>query len=172
MLQQTEFLSPIGKLILLADDKALHGVWFQDQTYFGAGYDLDAIPKGNNAILAQSIDWLKAYFAGEKPQPHMLPLKPEVTAYRQQILYLLLEIPYGQTRSYLDLALEFERKIGRPTSPRAIGGAVGHNPISLIIPCHRILGHDGSLTGYAGGVDRKIWLLEHEKTGFAKKPVT
>ncbi|MBJ6746322.1 methylated-DNA--[protein]-cysteine S-methyltransferase [Streptococcus sp. 121] len=162
MLQQTEFHSPLGKLILLADDKALHGVWFQDQTYFGAGYNLDAIPKGNNAILGQSKDWLQSYFAGENPQPHVLPLKPEVTVYRQQILDLLLEIPYRQTRSYLDLAMAFERKNGRPTSPRAIGGAVGHNPISLIIPCHRILGHDGSLTGYAGGIERKIWLLEHE----------
>lgn len=162
MLQQIEFHSPLGKLILVADDHNLHGIWFKDQTYFGAGFDLNTIPKGNNAILEQGIDWLNTYFAHKNPSPHTLPLAPKVTPYRQEVLKLLLEIPYGQTRSYLDLAQSFEKKTGHPTSPRAIGGAVGHNPISIIIPCHRILGHDGSLTGYAGGIERKIWLLEHE----------
>lgn len=163
MLQQTTLSSPLGNLILLADHTTLHGTWFQDQDHFGAHYDLQTIPNGNNPILKQTQDWITAYFAGVNPDPQTLPLAPAVTPYRQLVLDLLLQIPYGQTQSYKDLAQAFQQKTGQVTSPRAIGGAVGHNPISLVIPCHRILGHTGSLTGYAGGLDRKIWLLEHEK---------
>lgn len=163
MLQQTTLPSPLGNLILLADHTALRGVWFQDQNHLGAHYDLQTIPNGTNPILKQTQDWLTAYFAGVNPDPQTLPLAPAGTPYRQMVFDLLLQIPYGQTQSYKDLAQAFQQKTGQATSPRAIGGAIGHNPISLLIPCHRILGHDGSLTGYAGGLDRKIWLLEHEK---------
>lgn len=168
MLQQTTLPSPLGKLVLLADNTALRGVWFQNQNHFGAIYNLQTIPEGINPILKQGQDWLAAYFAGVHPDPQALPLAPAVTPYRQIVLDLLLQIPYGQTKSYRDVAQAFQQKTGRSTSPRAIGGAIGHNPISLIIPCHRILGQDGSLTGYAGGLDRKIWLLEHEKIHYEK----
>ncbi|CAJ1225021.1 6-O-methylguanine DNA methyltransferase [Levilactobacillus zymae] len=150
--------SPLGPLTLLGDDQALYGLWFADQQHFGADYDLTAIPTGSTAPLTLALDWLRAYFDGQAPSPFDLPLQPEVTDFRARVLQGLTQIPYGQTVTYQQLA----DQLGQPTAVRAVGGAVGHNPLSIVIPCHRVLGRHGELTGYAGGLDRKIALLTLE----------
>lgn len=158
MFYHTIYPSPLGDLTLLADDQALYGLWFSDQQHYGANYDLGRSKGQVTPLLIRVTTWLDAYFAGHQPDPATLPLKPEVTAFRQQVLSVIRQVPYGQTITYQEIAT----RMGRPTASRAVGGAVGHNPISIIIPCHRVMGSDGSLTGYAGGIDRKIALLTLE----------
>ncbi|MFD1484430.1 methylated-DNA--[protein]-cysteine S-methyltransferase [Lacticaseibacillus baoqingensis] len=160
MLQQITYHSPLGPLVLLGDDQALWGVWFADQQYFGAGFELDQVPNGENASLQAGQAWLKAYFAGhERPRP---ALHFSGTLYRQAVQRALTQIPRGTTVTYQQLAEQVASVIGHPTAARAIGGAVGHNPLSVIVPCHRVVGTNGSLTGYAGGVARKQALLQLE----------
>ena len=107
--------------------------------------------------------WLDIYFSGSEPN-FTLPLAPKGSEFRRSVWKELLRIPYGETASYGEIAKRVETKTGRKTSARAVGGAVGHNPISIMIPCHRVVGSDGSITGYAGGIDKKIKLLELEKS--------
>lgn len=114
-------------------------------------------------VLVQAAHWLRRYFAGENPGPTP-PLAPEGTPFRQAVWAALMEIPYGQTRTYGQLAQALAQRTGGKAAPRAVGGAVGHNPISLMIPCHRVVGAGGALTGYAGGLERKKALLALEKT--------
>lgn len=115
------------------------------------------------AHLGQACAWLDSYFAGEQPDPVSLSLAPAGSTFQQVVWRLLLEIPYGSTTTYGELAVLAAQRVGREhMSAQAVGGAVGHNPVSIIIPCHRVVGASGSLTGYAGGVSRKLWLLEHE----------
>lgn len=166
MLTKTNYPSPIGQLILVSDETALLGLWFEDQKYFGAGFDLRAIPEKQTAISDQVATWLDEYFKGNAPSTDSLPLNPQVTAYRQGVLQVLRQVPYGQTITYAELAHRLSKQ-GAATSPRAIGGAVGHNPLSIVIPCHRVVGSDGSLTGYAGGLERKIALLKLEGADFS-----
>ena len=118
---------------------------------------------GASYVFDRAQEWLERYFSGEKPSPEELPLRPEGTDFQQMVWRELLHIPYGQVTTYGSLAKAVAKKMGRETmSAQAVGQAVGHNPISIIIPCHRVMGTDGSLTGYAGGLDRKIRLLELE----------
>lgn len=161
MLTKTNYSSLLGRLILLSDERELLGLWFEDQKYLGAGFDLAAIPEKQTAISEQITTWLDEYFKGNVPSSETLPLNPQVTAYRQRVLQVLRQVPYGQTITYGELAQRLSAQ-GAATSPRAIGGAVGHNPLSIVIPCHRVVGSDGSLTGYAGGIERKIALLKLE----------
>lgn len=161
MLTKTNYSSPLGRLILLSDERELLGLWFEDQKYLGAGFDLAAIPEKQTTISEQITTWLDEYFKGNVPSSETLPLNPQVTAYRQRVLQVLRQVPYGQTITYGELAQRLSAQ-GAATSPRAIGGAVGHNPLSIVIPCHRVVGSDGSLTGYAGGIERKIALLKLE----------
>lgn len=161
MLTKTNYSSPLGRLILLSDERELLGLWFEDQKYLGAGFDLAAIPEKQTAISEQITIWLDEYFKGNVPSSETLSLNPQVTAYRQRVLQVLRQVPYGQTITYGELAQRLSAQ-GAATSPRAIGGAVGHNPLSIVIPCHRVVGSDGSLTGYAGGIERKIALLKLE----------
>ena len=166
MLTQTRYTSPLGPLILLSDATHLVGLWFADQQHVGAHYPLATIPDGEDAVLRQTRAWLTAYFAGHPttvPQP---PLAPQVTPFRQRVLTILRQIPFGQVLTYGAIA----DRLGQPTAVRAVGGAVGHNPLSLIIPCHRVVGQTGTLTGYAGGLDRKLALLQLE--GWSVDPVT
>ena len=122
------------------------------------GISVDECP-----ALAQTARWLDLYFAGRRPSPDPLPLAPSGTPFRQAVWRILLEIPYGETTSYGAIASRMAREQGvEIISARAVGGAVGHNPISLIIPCHRVIGKHGDLTGFGGGLDRKRWLLIHE----------
>ena len=153
---------PLGKMLLAADDGGLMGAWFYGQRYFARG--LEGAEKNerrgvpfDSPVLLAARRWLDAYFAGERPDAADVPLAPRGTAFQLRVWDALLSIPYGETRTYGELAAELG------SSSRAVGSAVGRNPISVIIPCHRVLGADGSLTGYAGGLDRKRALLELEQ---------
>ena len=152
--------SPLGDITLSSDGEALTGLWFEGQKYFGAtlsgGEEERPLP-----VFDRAVEWLDVYFSGREPG-FLPPLRPRGTPFRRRVWKLLGEIPYGQTVTYGDLARRLAGETGGPASPRAVGGAVGHNPISLLIPCHRVLGAGGGLTGYAGGVDRKRRLLELE----------
>lgn len=153
--------SPVGELLLASDGERLTGLWLKGQKYYAAGM-AEAEEKAGLPVFGTVRHWLDRYFAAERPDPRELPLAPAGTEFRRAVWALLLDIPYGSVTTYGRLAGEYERVSGRKTSPRAVGSAVGHNPISIIIPCHRVVGADGSLTGYAGGVENKRLLLELE----------
>jgi methylated-DNA-[protein]-cysteine S-methyltransferase len=157
----SRYSSPIGELYLACDEKGLAGLWMEGQKYFMAG--VDSYWEREQPALALCREWLDLYFAGEKPEISRLPLAPKGTPFRRQVWRLLCQIPYGQTVSYGEIAKEMAAFAGKErVSPRAVGGAVGHNPISIVIPCHRVVGARHRLTGYAGGLERKLWLLRHE----------
>ena len=157
---QTSYSSPIGEITLAGNGENLTGLWFVGQKYYPT---FSMAQDDSLAVFSEIKRWLDAYFAGERPDPNALPLAPAGSGFRQPVWELLLRIPYGQTTTYGALAKEAAKRLGLASmSAQAVGGAVGHNPISVIIPCHRVLGADGSLTGYAGGVDKKRWLLTHE----------
>lgn len=151
-----EYNSPIGKITIAAHDNALVGLWFAGQKYYMAGIPAGAI-HSNAPIIIQTKQWLDKYFNGLHPCITELPLAPRGTDFQKRVWRELSEIPYGTTTTYGDIA----RRIGAK-SPRAVGVAIGHNPISIIIPCHRVVGANADMTGYAGGIQTKIKLLTHE----------
>ena len=158
MFYRTVYPSPLGEITLVCDDDALVHLSLPGQGEFS--HNAAEMP---HPILTQTKDWLGRYFAADAPSPAELPLRPAGTDFRQLIWKLLLEIPYGQTVSYGSLAKKAAAILGKPRmSAQAVGGAVGANPIAIVIPCHRVVGADGSLTGYAGGVHYKKALLELE----------
>lgn len=150
--------SPLGDILLAAEEGALCGLWFRGQKYEGAGMPAGAVPGPASAdpVLKRAADWLGRYFAGENPARDF-PLNPRGTPFQKVVWKALTEIPCGETSSYGALAERLGCK-----SARAVGAAVGRNPISILIPCHRVLGADGGLTGYAGGLERKKALLALE----------
>ncbi len=149
--------SPLGELILVSDGSALTGLRFTGQRHFPAGLPAPG-PVSASEVFEDTARWLELYFSGERPS--FLPrLSPEGTAFQRTVWERLLRIPYGKTVTYAELAA------GLGTSARAVGGAVGRNPLSLIIPCHRVVGAGGALTGYAGGIGRKEALLRFERGG-------
>jgi len=150
--------SPFGPLTLTANETALTGLWFPRQTYAPA--HPEGIYRPDHPVFKQTADWLATYFSRSSPPP-MPPLAPQGTDFRQAVWQQLLEIPYGSTTTYGAIANQL-RVAGRRVSAQAVGGAVGHNPISILIPCHRVIGANGSLTGYAGGLEikRQLLLLE------------
>ena len=162
MFYSTHYLSPLGTITLASDGTHLVGLWLEGQKYFQA--TVDTLEENRNLpVLAAAREWLDRYFAGEKPLPGELPLKPLGSNFRQEVWSILCRIPYGQITTYGAIAQEMAAARGRSSmSSQAVGGAVGHNPISIIIPCHRVVGTNGSLTGYAGGISAKVWLLRHE----------
>lgn len=155
----TTLPSPVGRLTLASDGEAITGLWLEGQKYFGAGLS-DTVQGKNLPVFAAAGAWLKAYFS-RAPLPPLPPLSPQGSPFRQAVWRLLLEIPYGTVTTYGALARTL-RDRGISAAAQAVGGAVGHNPISILIPCHRVVGSDGSLTGYAGGVANKQFLLELE----------
>ena len=164
MLLKNYIETSMGKLIILADNNYVRGLWFEDQKYMGSHYDISHIKVGDNNVIQEVGNWIREYFLGKEPQIDLDILGPEVTSFRQKVLDVLVSVPYGETISYKEIAeLISKTEGGKFCSPRAVGGAVGHNPIALLIPCHRVIGSNGSLTGYAGGIERKIRLLELEK---------
>ncbi len=159
----TQWASPLGALTLACDREGLCGLWLAGQKYFARGMPPMA-PDPSRPALIQAQAWLASYFAGERPSLEQLPLAPRGSAFQKQVWRLLCAIPYGETRSYGHIAREMAALLGRDSmSAQAVGGAVGRNPISILIPCHRVVGSNGSLTGYAGGIDKKRWLLEWER---------
>ena len=160
-MELTRYASPLGTIFLAADNGALAGLWLEGQKYFAATLDEAAVERDDLPVFRQAAAWLDAYFA-KQPLPDLPPLAPKGSDFRQVVWRLLLEIPYGQVTTYGALA-QILRDRGISAAAQAVGGAVGHNDISLIIPCHRVVGASGSLTGYAGGVDKKIKLLELER---------
>lgn len=162
MINALHYTSPLGDILLASENEKLIGAWFEGQKYY-----LDKISEGliekEDEVLSKTKNWLDRYFNGERPLIDELDLAPKGTGFRQEVWKILCEIPYGETTTYKDIASKIAKNRGiEKMSAQAIGGAVGHNPVSIIIPCHRVIGSNGKLTGYAAGIDRKIFLLKHE----------
>lgn len=163
MLYETQYHSPIGEYLLVSDGKNLVGVWTEGQRHYFEAAGTEPVSKEDIPVLMDTKDWLDRYFAGEKPSICELALAPQGNEFRQTVWKFLCEIPYGETTTYGAIARKTAKAMGKERmSAQAVGGAVGHNPISIIIPCHRVIGKDGSLVGYGGGLDRKRKLLELE----------
>lgn len=156
---KTNYASPVGHLTLASDGESLNGLWMQGQKYFGMADKVEMTEKDDLPVFEAAKGWLDRYFSGKRPAISELPLAPVGSDFRQEVWKLLCEIPYGATTTYGEIAKKLSKS---GMSAQAVGGAVGHNPISIIIPCHRVVGSSGSLTGYAGGIEKKIWLLKHE----------
>ena len=157
----SHYASPLGNILLAADDLGLTGLWFEGQKYFAL--HLDKTCEEKELPLFEDVKkWLDIYFSGKNPD-FKVPLHLHGTDFQKEVWDILCEIPYGQTMTYGEIAGQIASKSGRNSmSAQAVGGAVGHNPISIIVPCHRVVGSNGSLTGYAGGIDKKLALLTLE----------
>ena len=157
---QATIATPLGRMLLARSAKGLAGVWFEGQKHHPA--PLTAMRRPGDALLCRAADQLHAYFAGDA-LVFDVPLDLQGTPFQRSVWQALLAIPAGETRSYGALA----KALGSASAVRAVGGAVGRNPVSVIVPCHRVVGSDGSLTGYAGGVERKraLLALEHATEG-------
>ena len=150
----TQYPSPIGSLTLVSDGQALTGLWMKTQNF-----DISDLPRQDDLPLFAAVrDWLDVYFAGA-PKAIDFPLSPAGTEFLRRVWGILLTIPYGETATYGHIA----KQLGEKMSAQAVGQAVGRNPIGIIIPCHRVVGAKGQLTGYAGGLENKQWLLRHEE---------
>ena len=157
MFFSSHYLSPLGDILLTSDGRALTGLWFYGQKHFPPTFANEILPSSELPVFSETRRWLDLYFAGKCPD-FTPPLAPVGTPFRQKAWATLLDIPYGKTTTYKEIA----GRIGC-RSFQAVGGAVGHNPISIIVPCHRVLGADGALTGYAGGLEKKEWMLRMER---------
>ncbi len=162
MIYKHEYPSPLGEITLASDDEYIIGLWFNGQRHFG-----NILPRQTERkelpIFRKAEHWLDTYFSGKEPD-FLPPLRYDSTPFRKAVCDIMLTIPYGKTMTYGEIATEIARRKGiEKMSAQAVGGAVGHNPISLMIPCHRVVGTGGSLTGYGGGIERKVKLLELEK---------
>ena len=161
--------SPLGGMTMASDGSALTGLWFDGQKYYPEGIVLKdpdepdkGLPTGAIRIFQETERWLSRYFAGGNPD-FEVPLAPQGTDFQMAVWKLLRAIPYGETRTYGQLAEQLAQKEGKTVSAQATGQALGHNPLLLVVPCHRVVGADGSLTGYAGGLERKKQLLALEQ---------
>ena len=158
----SHYRSPIGNILLAADEIGLTGLWFEGQKYFALYLDKEHEEK-EIPIFKKVKKWLDIYFAGKEPD-FTVPLHFTGTDFQNEVWEILCAIPYGRTMTYGEIAKQVAAKKGLPRmSAQAVGGAVGRNGISILVPCHRVVGANGSLTGYAGGIDKKIKLLQLEK---------
>ena len=162
MIYKHEYSSPLGAITLASDGECIIGLWFNGQRHFG-----NILPRQTERralpIFCEAERWLYTYFSGKEPD-FLPPLRYDSTPFRKAVCDIMLTVPYGKTMTYGEIAAEIARRKGiEKMSAQAVGGAVGHNPISLMIPCHRVVGTSGSLTGYGGGIERKVKLLELEK---------
>lgn len=163
----SRYHSPLGNILLAADELGLTGLWFEGQKYFALYLDSDREEK-ELPVFETAKCWLDVYFSGKEPD-FSVPLHFTGTDFQNEVWELLRAVPYGKTTTYGELAKRLAKKRGlERMSAQAVGGAVGHNRISIIVPCHRVVGANGSLTGYAGGLDRKIKLLVLEKADTEK----
>lgn len=164
MLYTSTYKSPIGNLLIAAKDNKLVGLWIENQKYYLSDFKEEIEVADNLEILVRTKKWLDGYFNGKRPNINELDINLIGSEFRKSVWKILKNIPYGEIITYNDIAKELAKQKGiSRMSAQAVGGAVGHNPISIIIPCHRVVGSNGSLTGYAGGIEKKLYLLEHEK---------
>ena len=156
----------IGTLTLASDGETLCGCWFEKDRYFGYGAQMGSgeppVRADDLPVFIQTKSWLDRYFAGEAPDARELPMAQNLSPFQLRVREAMLDIPYGHTRTYGDLAARIAAETGQGASARAVGGAVGKNPLCVIVPCHRVMGAGGNLTGFGGGLDFKVALLEHE----------
>ena len=158
-----EYSSPLGKLTICAKNNHLVGLWIEGQKYFANTVNVEMISEDSLEIFKKTKKWLDEYFKGNRPNIKYLNLSPIGNEFRQSVWKILCKIPYGEVITYGDIAKELAKQKGiERMSAQAVGGAVGHNPISIIIPCHRVIGKNGKLTGYAGGLNAKKYLLNLE----------
>ena len=163
----SQYQSPLGEILIAADEKGLTGLWFFGQKYFALHLDKENVVE-ETKILKDTKKWLDVYFSGKEPS-FKLPLHLTGTDFQNEVWKILCSIPYGKTMTYGQIANILAKRRGiAKMSAQAVGGAVGHNEISIIVPCHRVVGSQGSLTGYAGGIDRKIALLKLENVKMDK----
>ena len=164
MIYTSKYFSPLGNIVLASLNNKLIGLWFEDQKYYLNSIKEEVIEKNDEEIFLKTKNWLDRYFKGKKPDIKELVINPIGSDFRKKVWKILCDIPYGSTITYKEIAEKLAKGKGiKNISAQAVGGAVAHNPISIIIPCHRVIGKSGSLTGYAGGLDRKIYLLKHEQ---------
>ena len=157
----SHYQSPLGDILLAADEIGLTGLWFEGQKYFALYLEQEHEEK-EVPVLEQTKKWLDVYFSGREPD-FTVPFHFIGTDFQKQVWEILAAIPYGQTTTYGEIAKQLAAKRGlKRMSAQAVGGAVGHNEISILVPCHRVVGANGSLTGYAGGIDKKVALLKLE----------
>ena len=172
MVYASRYVSPVGNLLLAERNGQLIGVWIEGQKYYCDSLRERTLDFTDTPILIQTKRWFDRYFNGERPEISELPLAPEGSDFRKTVWQTLCEIPYGKTVSYGELARRIADRLGLDRmSAQAVGGAVGHNPISIIIPCHRVVGANGNLTGYAGGIQKKLQLLALEGVNVEKLSV-
>lgn len=163
MFYKSTYDSPIGKITLASNGDKLTGLWLDGQKYY-ADTQPETCEEKDLPIFTETKKWLDIYFSGKNPD-FLPPLSMEgISPFRKRVWEIMLEIPFGKTSTYGKIAAQIAAETGKKASAQAVGGAVGHNSISIIIPCHRVIGSDGSLTGYAGGLDKKIALLKNENT--------
>lgn len=163
MLYISYYHSPIGKLLIATKDEKLIGLWFENQKYYLANIKEKVKIEKEVTIIKKTKDWLNRYFNGEKPKPEELDFNPIGSDFQKSVWNILIEISYGEVMTYNEIAQKIAKDKGiSKMSAQAVGGAVGHNPISIIIPCHRVVGSNGHLTGYAGGIEKKKKLLQLE----------
>lgn len=160
----SHYSSPLGEMLLAADKAGLTGLWFEGQKYFARSLEQEYLEQ-EIPVLTQAKEWLDLYFSGKRPD-FEVPLHLTGTDFQNEVWEILRAVPYGQTTTYGEIAKTLAARRGLAhMSAQAVGGAVGHNPISVMVPCHRVVGADGSLTGYAGGIDKKEALLRLERRG-------
>ncbi len=163
MINTSIYKSPLGNILLASKDNKLIGLWFENQKYYASLLKEKNIKYEEDEILIKTKKWLERYFNNEQPDINELDLNLEGTEFQISVWNILKEIPYGKVITYKDIAEKYAKLRNlKSMSSQAIGMSVGHNPISIIIPCHRVVGTSGKLTGYAGGIDKKIWLLRNE----------
>lgn len=168
MFYQSVYYSPVGKITIVSNEDYLVGLWIEGQKYFLGSIKEKMIDKETD-VLKDTKEWLDRYFNHQLPQISELPLAPMGSEFSQIVWRILIEIPYGEVITYGEIAKIVATKLQRKSmSSQAVGNAVGRNPISIIIPCHRVVGKNGSLTGYAGGVDKKAMLLKLEGVDISK----
>lgn len=167
---KSEYKSPLGNITVCCDeDEKIVGLFFKNQKYFADNIDGKITENNNLKIFVTVKSWLDKYFAGKKPNIKEIPIKFIGNDFRKSVWKILYKIPYGKVLTYGDIAKQIAKQQGiSKMSAQAIGGAVGHNPISIIVPCHRVVGKNGKLTGYAAGLNKKKKLLELEQANMVK----
>ena len=169
MIYTSYYNSPVGKLLLASKNNKLIGVWIENQKYYLSNLKEKMQKKDDEEILIKTNNWLDRYFESKNPHISELDIEPIGTEFSKMVWTILCTIPYGKVITYGEIAKKISKAMNKDKlSAQAVGNAVAHNPISIIIPCHRVIGANGNLTGYAGGLDIKMRLLKHEGVDISK----